>query len=61
MAQAKKAVTESVAEKFGRALVDIPSHNLASGDYATLPADIANALAATGAFDTQAQTTEVTK
>ena len=55
MAKAKQAGDESVAEKAGRALVDIPSQNLKSGDYATLPADVADALDAIGAFDTKAK------
>lgn len=55
MAKAKQAGAESVAEKAGRALVDIPSQNLKSGDYATLPADVADALDAIGAFDTKAK------
>lgn len=62
MARAKKSDdgsvndtgAESVAEKSGRALVDIPSHELKSGDYATLPADVADTLERVGAFDTQA-------
>ena len=55
MAKAKQAGAESVAEKAGRALVDIPSQNLKSGDYATLPAEVADALEAIGAFDTKAK------
>ena len=55
MAKAKQAGAESVAEKAGRALVDIPSQNLKSGDYATLPADVADALEVIGAFDTKAK------
>jgi len=55
MAKVKQAGAESVAEKAGRALVDIPSQNLKSGDYATLPADVADALDAIGAFDTKAK------
>lgn len=55
MARVKTADAESVAEKFGRALVDIPAHNLKSGEYTKLPAEVADALAAIGAFDTQAQ------
>ena len=54
MAKAKSADAESVAEKRGRALVDIPALGLNSGDYATLPAATADAYAATGAFDTKA-------
>lgn len=54
MAKAKQADAESVAEKAGRALVDIPSQKLKSGDYATLPAEVADALASVGAFDTNA-------
>jgi hypothetical protein len=55
MAQAKKAAdAESAAEKFGRALIDIAAHDLKSGDYATLPAAEADALAAIGAFDINA-------
>ena len=55
MAKAKQAGAESVAEKAGRALVDIPSQNLKSGDYATLTAEVADALEAIGAFDTAAK------
>ena len=55
MAKVKQAGAESVAEKAGRALVDIPSQNLKSGDYATLPSDVADALEAIGAFDTKAK------
>ena len=55
MAKAKQADAESVAEKAGRALVDIPSQNLKSGDYATLPAEVADALEVIGAFDTKAK------
>ena len=54
MAKAKQAGAESVAEKAGRALVDIPAQGLKSGDYATLPAEVADALEAIGAFDTKA-------
>lgn len=55
MAQAKKAAeAKSAAEKFGRALVDIPALELKSGDYATLPAADADAYAEIGAFDTNA-------
>ncbi len=39
----------------GRALVDIPAHDLKSGDYATLPAEVAQALESAGMFDTQAK------
>ena len=55
MAKVKQAGAESVAEKAGRALVDIPSQNLKSGDYATLPAEVADALEVIGAFDTKAK------
>ena len=55
MAKAKQGDAKSVAEKAGRALVDIPSHQLKSGDYATLPAEVADALDAIGAFDTAAK------
>ena len=55
MAKAKQADAKSVAEKAGRALVDIPSQNLKSGDYATLPAEVADALEVIGAFDTAAK------
>jgi len=51
MARTKQNEAESVAEKSGRALVDIPAHDLKSGDYATLPASAADELAAIGAFD----------
>ena len=62
MARAKKSGdesvndtgAESVAEKSGRALVDLPAYALKSGDYATLPADVADTLQSVGAFDTQA-------
>ena len=62
MARAKKSGdesvnetgAESVAEKSGRALVDLPAYELKSGDYATLPADVADTLQSVGAFDTQA-------
>ena len=55
MAKAKQTGAESVAGKAGRALVDIPAHQLKSGDYATLPAEVADALEAIGAFDTKAK------
>ena len=55
MAKAKQAGAESVAGKAGRALVDIPAHQLKSGDYATLPAEVADALEGIGAFDTKAK------
>ena len=55
MAKAKQAGDKSVAGKAGRALVDIPAQNLKSGDYATLPAEVADALEAIGAFDTKAK------
>lgn len=55
MAKAKQAGAESVAEKAGRALVDLPVHQLKSGDYATLPVSVADALEAIGQFDTKAQ------
>jgi hypothetical protein len=55
MAKAKQAGDESVAGKAGRALVDIPAHQLKSGDYATLPAEVADALEGIGAFDTKAK------
>lgn len=51
---ATKKQAESAAEKFGRALVDLPAHNLKSGDYATLPADVADTLADAGMFDLNA-------
>ena len=54
MERTKQNAAESAAEKFGRALVDLPAHNLKSGEYATLPADVADALAASGVFDTNA-------
>ena len=54
MARTKNA-SEPVAEKAGRALVDIPAHELQSGEYASLPADVADALEAIGHFDTKAQ------
>lgn len=55
MAKVKQAGAESVAEKAGRALVDIPAQGLKSGDYATLPAEVADALEVIGAFDTKAK------
>lgn len=54
MARTKQTEAESAAEKFGRALVDIPALDLKSGDYATLPAAEADAYAEIGAFDTNA-------
>lgn len=54
MARMKQNEAESAAEKFGRALIDLPAHDLKSGDYASLPSDVADALAANGAFDTNA-------
>lgn len=53
MAKVKKT-DEQVAEKAGRALIDLPAYGLMSGDYATLPSDVADALYAIGAFDTNA-------
>ena len=55
MARVKNADAESVAEKQGRALVDLPTFSLKSGDYASLASEIADALEAIGAFDTKAQ------
>ena len=55
MAKAKQGDAKSVAEKAGRAHVDIPSQKLKSGDYATLPAEVADALEVIGAFDTKAK------
>ena len=55
MAKIKQSGAESVAEKQGRALVDIPALGLLSGDYATLPAGTADAYAAIGMFDTKAE------
>lgn len=54
MARTKPAA-ESAAEKKGRILVDRPELDLKSGDYATLPTDIADALEAIGAFDPNAK------
>lgn len=54
MAKAKSADVESVAEKRGRALVDIPVLGLLSGEFAALPAAAAAAYEAIGAFDTKA-------
>lgn len=54
MAKAKKTESQE-GEKFGRALVDLPAHDLKSGDYGSLPAAVADALEAQGAFDTKAQ------
>ena len=54
MARTKNTEAESAAEKFGRALVDIPALELKSGEYATLPAEVADAYAAIGEFDTNA-------
>ena len=53
MARTKPAA-ESAAEKKGRILVDRPELDLKSGDYATLPTDIADALVAIGSFDPNA-------
>ena len=53
MAKVKKT-DEHVAEKAGRALIDLPAYGLQSGEYATLPSDVADALSAIGAFDTNA-------
>ena len=53
-----KTKPESVAEKRGLALVDLPSHNLKSGEFATLPNAVADALAANGQFDTKAKETK---
>ena len=55
MAKVKTADSESVAEKSGRALIDIAAHKLKSGDYAKLPEKDADALEAIGAFDTKAK------
>lgn len=52
---AKVKTAEPVAEKQGRALVDLPSYELLSGDYASLPSDVADALESFGAFDTKAK------
>ncbi len=54
MAKAKQSAEVSAAEKFGRALVDIDAHNLKSGDYATLPAEVADSLSTSGMFDLNA-------
>jgi hypothetical protein len=54
MARTKQAA-ETAAEKEGRALIDLPAHGLKSGDYATLPAEVADALEAIGHFDTKAK------
>lgn len=50
MARTKK----DSAEVEGRALVDIPTQGLKSGDYATLPSDVAKSLEDAGMFDTKA-------
>ena len=55
MARTKKTEPTEVQ---GRALVDIPQHGLLSGDYASLPADVAEALEKVGMFDTKAKQTE---
>lgn len=55
MARLKKSDAESVAEKQGRALIDLPAHNLKSGDYASLPSEVADALSAFGLFDLKAK------
>lgn len=55
MARTKTSDDKSVAEKNGRALVDLPNYNLKSGDYAKLPAEDADSLESIGAFDTKAQ------
>lgn len=62
MARVKKSDVDSVeesrakqvAEKAGRALIDLPAYKLLSGEYATLTADVADSLEAIGAFDTNA-------
>lgn len=53
MAKVKKT-DEQVAEKAGRALIDLPAHDLAAGEYASLPSEIADALASIGSFDLNA-------
>lgn len=51
---AKSSKSSKKKDVSGRALVDIPAHGLKCGDYATIPADAAEALAAAGEFDTKA-------
>ena len=55
MAKAKAPGAESVAEKSGRALVDLPAFGLKSGEYGTLPTGDANALSDLGSFDVKAE------
>lgn len=52
MARPKKEVTGEVT---GRALVDIPSIGAKSGDYVTIPAELAAELEAAGDFDAKAK------
>lgn len=49
---------QKTGEVSGRALVDIPAVNAKSGDYLTLPAEIAQPLIEMGDFDPQAQPPE---
>lgn len=49
-----KPSTEAIDVQ-GRALVDLPAFSLKSGEYASLPAEIADQLEAIGAFDTKAR------
>lgn len=51
---AKKKANEPTKEVSGRALVDIPQVGAKSGDYITLPADLAAALTEDGSFDPKA-------
>lgn len=52
MARTKK---EEAGEVTGRALVDIPRINAKSGDYVTIPAEVAAQLEAAGEFDSKAK------
>jgi len=51
---AVEVVVQQVAEKAGRALIDLPAHGLLSGEYGAIPSETADALSAIGAFDTNA-------
>lgn len=52
MARTKK---DESGEVTGRALVDIPRIDAKSGDYVTIPADVAAELEAAGDFDSKAK------
>lgn len=61
MARVKTTDAESVAEKSGRALIDLPAYELKSGEYGSIPAADADALAAHGAFDLLAVAPDATQ